>query len=111
MKKYLVIYHAPESANKKMAEATPEDAKKGMEAWHAWAEKCGDGLVDLGTPLAGGQKLTSSGSAPSDKGVVGYSILQAEDMEGAKALLKGHPHLEWTAGCDIEVHEALPLPE
>ena len=60
----------------------------------AWAAKCGDGLVDLGTPLGGGQKLSKSGSSPSDKSVIGYSILQAEDIEGAKALLAGHPHLE-----------------
>lgn len=53
----------------------------------------------MGTPLGGGQKLTLSGSSPSDKDVVGYSFLQAEDMEEAKALLAGHPHLEWTGGC------------
>ena len=76
----------------------------------AWAAKCGDGLVDLGTPLGGGQKLSKSGSSPSDKSVIGYSILQAEDIEGAKALLAGHPHLEWTDGCEIEVHESMPLP-
>jgi len=52
-----------------------------------------------------------SGSSFSDKDVVGYSIQQAEDMEGALALLAGHPHRGWTSGCDIEVHESLPLPE
>ena len=76
----------------------------------AWAAKCGDGLVDLGTPLGGGQKLSKSESSPSDKSVIGYSILQAEDIEGAKALLAGHPHLDWTDGCKIEVHESMPLP-
>ena len=30
-------------------------------------------------------------------------------MESAKALLDGHPHLEMAEGCQIEVHEALPL--
>ena len=30
-------------------------------------------------------------------------------MEAAKALLKEHPHLEWTGGCEIEVHEAAPM--
>jgi len=110
MKKFIVIYHAPVSAMEQMADASPEDMKKGMEPWMDWAKKCGSGLVDMGIPLGGGQKLTKSGSSPSDKNVVGYSILQAEDMEGAKALLKGHPHLEWTAGCEIEVHESMPLP-
>ena len=35
---------------------------------------------------------------------------QAENMEAAKAMLMGHPHLQWAAGCEIEVHEAMPLP-
>ena len=110
MGKYIVIYHAPASAWEQMGSASSDDMKKGMEQWMEWAKSCGDGLVDMGTPLGGGQKLTKSGSSPSDKEVLGYSILQADDMEGAKALLKGHPHLEWAAGYEIEVHEALALP-
>ena len=110
MARYVVIYHASREAVEAMKDATPEDMKKGMEPWMAWAESCGDGLVDLGTPLGGGLKVTKSGSSPSDKDVAGYSILEAEDMEGALALLQGHPHLEWMPGCEIEVHESLPLP-
>ena len=109
MKKYIVIYYAPASAMKQMENVSPEDMKKGMEPWMVWAKKCGNGLVDLGTPLQGGQKLTKSGSSSSDKNVVGYSILQAQNIEGAKKMLKGHPHLEWTGGCEIEVYESLPL--
>jgi hypothetical protein len=111
MKKFIVIYNSPASAMEQMQKASPEDMKKGMEQWMAWAKKCGDGLVDMGTPLSGGQKISKSGSSPSEKNVVGYSILQAENMEGAKALLEGHPHLEWANGCEIEVHESMPLPE
>ena len=109
MKKYIVIYHAPASWEQ-AEDAAPEDMKEGMEAWMAWAQRSGDGLVDFGTPLAGGQKVTKSGSSPSDKGVIGYSILQAENMEAAQALVKDHPHLEWAAGCEIEVHESQPPP-
>ena len=111
MNKFVVIYHAPVSAFQQMGNATPEQMKEGMKAWMEWAAKCGDGLVDMGTPLAGGQKLSKTGSSASDKGVAGYSILQAENIEGAKALLAGHPHLEWAAGCEIEVHESMPMPE
>ena len=110
MKKFVVIYHAPTSAVEAMAGASPEEMQKGMEPWMEWVAKCGDGLVDLGTPLAGGQQLSTSGSSPSNRSVTGYSILQADDMDGAKALLQGHPHLEWAAGCEIEVHESMPLP-
>ncbi|MDA1347959.1 MAG: YciI family protein [Chloroflexi bacterium] len=110
MTKFVVTYHAPVAAFDQMKDATPEDMAEGMKAWMAWAEKCGDGLVDMGTPLAGGQKMTRSGATPSDRGVAGYSILQAENMDAAKALLEGHPHLEWAPGCEIEVHESMPMP-
>lgn len=105
----MVIYHAPISAAEQMANATPEEMQKGMEPWMAWAERCGSALVDMGSPLVGGQKLTKGGQADSDRHVAGYSILEAADMAGAVALLKGHPHLEWGDGMEIEVHEVMPM--
>ncbi len=110
MKKFLVLYHATVSANKQMENANPEDAKKGMDAWMTWAKKCGSGLVDLGAPLGNGQQLSPTASMPSKRNVVGYSVLQADTMDKAKAMLKDHPHLKWNAECEIEVHEMLPLP-
>ena len=110
MKKYMVIYHAPVTVMEQMAGASSEDMEKGMESWMGWAAKCGDALVDFGTSLGGGQRLSETGSTPSDRRVTGYSVLQAEDMDAAKALLQEHPHLRWAAGCEIEVHESLPTP-
>jgi hypothetical protein len=53
----------------------------------------------MGAPLMGGQLHTPDGkSHNSTKGVNGFSILQAENMAEAKALLQGHPHLTWNAG-------------
>ncbi len=110
MKKFIVTSHAPASAMEQMgqmATASAEEQKKAVAPWMAWAERMGSALVDPGSPLMGGQTLGKSGSSPSDKGVVGYSILQAEDMQEAKALLKDHPHLEWVAGGEIEVYESM----
>jgi hypothetical protein len=110
MKRFIVLYHAPAAAAEKMGSVTPEEAKRGMEPWVAWAKKIGSGLVDLGTPLGNGMRVTVAGVAPSDKEVVGYSILQAESMDEAVAMLKEHPHLEWADFCSIEVHESMALP-
>jgi len=33
-----------------------------------------------------------------------------ENMEKAVEMLKGHPHLEWADGCEIEVHKSMPMP-
>ena len=109
MKKFVVIYHAPTSAMEQMSPAGSETAKESMGKWMEWAKNCGPALLDLGSPLGNGQKVTTSGNTPSDKNVVGYSILQAKDMEAAKKLLNDHPHL-WTNTCEIEIHECLPLP-
>jgi len=43
MKKYIVIYHAPDELNAKMAESTPEEMAKGMESWMAWPSAPGLG--------------------------------------------------------------------
>ena len=54
MAKYVFIYHAPMTP----ADAAPPDPEQ-MEAvmgeWNAWAGRVGDGMVDFGTPLAGGR--------------------------------------------------------
>ena len=111
MKKFIVIYHAPTDAMKQMANVPKEDQAKGMEAWMVWAKKCGDKLVDMGAPLMGGQEVLPNGkSKNSSRNVTGYSILQANNMDEAKKLLEGHPHLGWNAACSIEVHETMPLP-
>ncbi|MDH4068913.1 MAG: YciI family protein [Ignavibacteria bacterium] len=109
MKKYVVIYHAPRAAMENMPN-DPDKMKEGMAQWMAWAKKCGAGMVDLGTPLGGGTRVAASGTGPSKREVVGYSILQAENLEAAKKMLDGHPHLHMPGGCEIEIHESLPLP-
>lgn len=110
MKKFVVIYHASQKATKQLKNASPEEIKKGMEPWMVWAKKCGRGLIDLGTPLGNGRKLSKTASTPSKREVVGYSILQAEGIKEAMKMLQGHPHLAWASGCEIEVHESLSLP-
>ena len=105
MKKYLVLYHMPMSFMEMAQDADPKAMQAGREAWMAWFEGCGDQLVDKGTPLAGGRKLTAAGNAPSGRNVVCYSIVQAKNTEAAQALLADHPHLAWSPDCEIEVHE------
>ncbi len=110
MSKYIVIYHAPAEVMAQMGNISPEERAEGMKPWMAWAEKCGDQLVDLGTPLVGGVKLRpGGGSETSTRDVAGYSILEADSMDDAKALLEGHPHLGWNADCDIELHESATM--
>lgn len=110
MSKFVFTYHAPMPP----AEATPpspEQMEAVMGAWNAWAGKVGDGLVDFGTPLAGGVRVSADGStSASVREVVGYTIIEAHDLDAALELAKGHPHLAMPGGCEIEVHETQPIP-
>jgi hypothetical protein len=110
MKKYIVLYHAPIGVMENMPKMSAEDAKKGMEPWMEWAKRCGTGLVDIGAPLGDSQKVLRAGASANPSTVVGYSILQADTMDQAVAMLKDHPHLAMMDSCQIEVHETMPLP-
>jgi hypothetical protein len=109
MKKFVVLYIAAQSAQAQMTQSSPEAAQEGMKAWMTWAEGAGDGIVDLGTPLGTGKDITASGTSETTTGVAGYTILQADDLAGAEALLDGHPHL-MMPGASIQVYESLDMP-
>ena len=110
MKKFIVVYYASADFDEMGKNMSSEDHKKGMEKWMEWAKKCGSGLVDMGTPLGNAQKVTKSGIVPSNKKVVGYSVLQAESMEDAQEMMKDHPHFELDDSCEIEIYECMPMP-
>ena len=97
MSKFLVLYRSPVSARDQMANATPEQAQAGMEAWQSWAERAGSAIVDLGAPLDG------------DDGVTGFSILQADSRASVDELLADHPHRH-TPGAEIDVLEFMAIP-
>lgn len=109
MTKYVFIYHAP-APPADAPQPTPEQMEQVMGAWNAWAEKVGSGMVDFGTPLAGGTRVSPGGTAPSERDVVGYTIIEADSAEAALALAQEHPHLTMPGGCEIEVHEAQAIP-
>jgi hypothetical protein len=112
MKKFLVTYHAPVNAMEQTTNVPPEQMAKGMELWMNWAKRCGDKLLDMGSPLVNGQSLHPDGSVhKSTKQVCGYSIVQAENMDEAKGLMAGHPHTSgWSPDATIEVHEQMIIP-
>lgn len=109
MSRFVFIYHAPMTPVE-AAPPTPEQMEAVMGEWNAWAGKVGDGMVDFGTPLAGGVRVTTDGTSPSTREVAGYSIIEANGLDAALELAKGHPHLNMPGGCEIEVHEAQAVP-
>ncbi len=102
MANFVLIYHGggmPE---------TPEEGAKIMQAWTDWFGKLGAALVDGGNPVSQVRTIAADGSVGSGGSTVsGYSILKADDIDGAVALAKGCPVL--LGGATIEVAETLPV--
>ena len=110
MKKFLVLYQSTASASEQMKNATPEQAKAGMDAWMSWARRAGSGIVDMGSPVSAAGRLTGATQvAAGNSPVGGFSILQAASKEAVLDLLKNHPHF-MAPGASIEVFEFLPMP-
>ena len=98
---------APVAAEEQM-NVSPEEMKKGMEPWMAWYKKCGKAIVDQGAPLGKGTCIDKKGTAKGQTQVTGYSIIQATDMNKAKAMVADHPHLMMPKA-SIEVLEIMPM--
>jgi len=109
MKKFLVLYKAPQSSFEQMMKATPEQQKAGMDAWNAWGKKAAASIVDMGAPLGKSLRVTRGGSTPVTNDLGGYSILQAESKEALAGTFEGHPHFMTPEGT-IEVIELMPIP-
>jgi hypothetical protein len=100
---------APASAvEAQMKARSPEEIKKGMEPWLTWFKKCGKSIVDNGNMVGNGMNFTKTGSSKAKSNVAGYSIVQAEDMDGAKAVIANHPHYMMPKA-SIEVLEIMPM--
>ena len=111
MKKFMVLYMASSADFEKMMKsATPEQQKKGMDAWMKWMNKHKKSLVDGGAPLGKTKRVDAKGATNTKNGVGGYSIVQARSHDDAvKMLGKEHPHLQMP-GAWIEIVEIMPVP-
>jgi len=111
MKKFVVLYMAPRAEFEKMMKsATPEQHKKGMEAWMKWMDKNKKSIVDGGAPLGKTKRVDAKGASDIKNEVGGYSIVQARShADAVKMFGKQHPHLQIPKAW-IEVVEIMPIP-
>jgi hypothetical protein len=107
LKKFMLLYMAPVAAEVQM-NVSPEEMKKGIEPWMAWYGKCGKAIIDQGAPLGRGACLDKKGAAKSQSQVTGYTIVQAKDLDAAKAMIVDHPPLMMPKA-SIEVLEIMPM--
>ena len=96
MKKYMLLYKGP---------ATPPNASH--ENWPAWFNKLGDQLVSVGSPMDHSFALhRDSTKHNATTNLNGYSIIQAENENVVRKLVKDHPYLaQGSDGYTIEIFE------
>jgi len=86
MKKFMFIYTG-------FVTPTEEIGK----AWGDWFSSIGDKFVDTGNPFMSGMEITADGKEtdlPLDlQSITGYSIINATDMDEAKALARTNPSI------------------
>jgi hypothetical protein len=78
-----------------------------MAAFHAWVTSVGDGIIDPGAPLGAARTVTGSGVTDGGSGPEGYSLIKADDIDAAVALVTGHPFV--ARGGTLIVSEAVAL--
>ena len=108
MPNYMIIYKGEATD---MADMTPEQGQEVMAKWGAWMEKIGPALVDIGTPFGPGSSVIDDGSDGTAASLTGYSIIEAANMDAAKAMVDGHPYLSGSNGeYAVDIYEQMPVP-
>jgi hypothetical protein len=103
----MLLYMAPVAAEVQM-NVSPEEMKKGMEPWLAWQKKFSKVIVDMGAPLTRGACVDKKGSGKGVTQVTGYTIVEAKDLDAAKAMVADHPHF-MLPKASIEILEITPM--
>jgi hypothetical protein len=107
MAKYLYLYRGPATP---MDQFTPEQSAEQMEAWGQWIGRLGQALVDVGAPFGARSALADDGTSPAPGDLNGYSIVEADGVEAARALADKHPFLtEGKGRFSVEIFELVPM--
>jgi hypothetical protein len=111
MNKFMVLYMANGADfERMMKESTPEQQKKGMDAWMKWMGDHKASIVEGGAPLGKTKRVDSKGTSDTQNDIGGYSIVQAETADDAAKLFdKDHPHLQMP-GAWVEIIEVRHIP-
>jgi hypothetical protein len=105
--KYLLLYRGPATP---MEDFTPEQSAEQMKAWGDWMGRVGSAMVDGGAPFGQRTAVSDDGTSPAPGDLNGYTIVEADSVDGARALTDGHPFLaEGKGRFTIEVFELVPM--
>ena len=102
LKKFLLVYYGGKM------ETDPKKAKESTAAWMKWFQDMGKSVADMGAATMPGKMVSGKTTTKiTGEAVTGYSVLQADDLDGAAALAKKSPQI--TSGGSIAIYEILPM--
>ncbi len=108
MSKFLYLYRGPATP---MEDFTPEQSAEQMRAWGEWMSRTGSALADAGAPFGARSAVSDDGTSPAPSDQNGYTIVEADSLDAARALTDGHPFLSEGKGrFSIEIFELAPMP-
>ena len=110
MKNFILLYNGHATDAKDMSD---EARNAVMAKWGAWMGKVGNDLINVGQPMVKeGVSVVDDGSFKTPTELNGFSIIQAEDMEKAKAMINDHPFLsDKTGKFSVDIYELMPTPK
>jgi hypothetical protein len=107
MAKFIYLYRGPATS---MSDLTPEQGAQRMAAFGAWMDKVGAALVDVGNPFGSSATVRDDGTEGAAGDLIGYTIVEADDLAAAKAFTDGLPFLSNRDGtCAVEIFERLRM--
>jgi hypothetical protein len=83
------------------ANRAPKDYRgsaDGLEAWNKWFDELGSHLVERGNPAF---RRESVGAATTATDLVGYTLVEAKDLDEAVGLAKTCPLVGWGGGIEV----------
>jgi hypothetical protein len=104
MPTYLVTYHGGPGMP-----SDPGAAQQMAAAFQAWVAEVGSAMRDPGAPLGAAKTVYADKVADgqTEAGIGGYTLLDADSLDGAVSLVGSHPFL--TRGGSLQVSEAVSV--
>ncbi len=107
MAKFIYLYRGPAAVTSGL---TPEQGAERAAAFGAWMSRVGPALIDVGSPFGVSASVRDDGTEGTVGDLIGYTIVEADDLAAAKALTAGLPFLAGSDGsCAVEIFELLPM--
>lgn len=104
MTQYVIVYLGGDQPS------SPEEGKRHFAKYMDWLTSLGDSAVSPANPLKNTSTVNPDGTvtAGGASTMSGYTIIEADSMEGALAIAKACPFLD--IGGSLEVSELLEMP-